>query len=606
MISPLTLINIESLMTRTQGSADVTVGIIDGPVEVTHPDFGGVRIRSLSAGNSGLCRITDSVACMHGTFVAGIICARRGSVAPGICPGCDVVVRPIFREESPGYSGIVSSTPDDLAVAIIDTVNAGARVINLSVGLTGVALNVHRSLQETMDYAGRAGVIVVVAAGNRGAMIASPMINNSCVIPVAACDEDGRISGGSNISPSIGRYGLMAPGVGITSTSGTEGYATLSGTSFAAAFVTGAIALLMSEFPGVDAAEIKNALLTASPRRRTITPPRLDVEAAWNTLKTIHNKSINNRRNWTMSAELQSEGLAEDVRVAQEGALAGTLQTEALGATRAFPAQQSAPGTSAAPQGGDSGLQQWKFIFALGSVDVRFPNLGVEKEFNQVAAAQGANGVTAKEVRYNVLKTNRHLAREVCWVLQIEGIDTYILVPSDPLYLDMLVDCIAPTDDRAEMDIDVVIGLKGPVAPPEMCNGLALPIVAVSNMYQFELKRFSDKAARDTINKIMAMADNTGEMDAHRAVNYLAVRCDKMYALISRKCGSGQDGGYLLEGIDVKPSRLSSARKILNVIFAFYNKSDGYREKHYIRVDVNDKYPFIIGELSEYYENRGA
>ncbi|MBV6342101.1 S8 family serine peptidase, partial [Candidatus Magnetobacterium casense] len=165
MISPLTLINIESLMTKTQGSADVTVGIIDGPVEVTHPDFGGVRIRSLSAGNSGLCRITDSVACMHGTFVAGIICARRGSVAPGICPGCDVVVRPIFREESPGYSGIVSSTPDELAVAIIDTVNAGARVINLSVGLTGVALNVHRSLQEAMDYAGRAGAIVVVAAG---------------------------------------------------------------------------------------------------------------------------------------------------------------------------------------------------------------------------------------------------------------------------------------------------------------------------------------------------------------------------------------------------------------------------------------------------------
>ncbi|KJU82907.1 subtilisin-like protein [Candidatus Magnetobacterium bavaricum] len=608
LVSPLRLIRLESLMTRTQGTPDVTVGIIDGPVEVNHPDFRGVNIRSLSGSNSGVCKVSDSAACMHGTFVAGIICSQRGSQAPAICPGCAIVLRPIFREESLSSNGVVSSTPSELVRAIIEVVDAGARVINLSVGLIGVALNVHHTLQEALDYAGRAGAIVVVAAGNQGTMTASPLINHPCVIPVAACDDNGRISGGSNISPSIGRYGLMAPGVGITSASATDGYATLSGTSFAAAFVTGAIALLMSEFPGVGAAEIRRALLTSSPRRRMITPPCLDVEAAWNILKATHNKSINNRRYSVMSAEIQSEGLTQDVRVSQEGILTGAGDTEGLSAVAAIPAQQSSPtaSVSCAPQGCDSAGQQWSFIFALGSVDVRFPNMGVEKEFHQIAAAQDVGGVTSKEVRYNVLKANRHLAKEVCWVLQIEGIDTYILLPSDPFYLDMLVDCIHPLDSRAEMDIDVVIGLKGPIAPPEMCSGLSLPIVAVNNIYQCDIQKFSDRATKDTIKKIMAMADNAGEMDAHRAVNYLAVRCDNMYALVSKKCGSDKDGGYLLEGIDVKPSRLGAARKILNVIFAFYHKSDGYREKYYIRVDVNDKYPFTVGELSEYYENRGA
>jgi hypothetical protein len=68
---------------------------------------------------------------MHGTFVAGILCARRDSIAPAICPGCTLIVRPIFSEDKNGIGKMPSATPEEVAVAVIDTVLAGARVINL-------------------------------------------------------------------------------------------------------------------------------------------------------------------------------------------------------------------------------------------------------------------------------------------------------------------------------------------------------------------------------------------------------------------------------------------------------------------------------------------
>ncbi|MGH8627982.1 MAG: S8 family serine peptidase [Gammaproteobacteria bacterium] len=89
--------------------------------------------------------------------------------------------------------------------------------------------------------------------------------------------------GHSNLGSSIARRGLGAPGDGITSL-GAEGKPlTLGGTSAAAPFVTGAIALLWSEFPTATAAEVKYAATQAYARRTTVVPPLLDAWAAYQT-----------------------------------------------------------------------------------------------------------------------------------------------------------------------------------------------------------------------------------------------------------------------------------------------------------------------------------
>jgi len=94
----------------------------------------------------------------------------------------------------------------------------------------------------------------------------------------------------SNLGSSIGRRGLRAPGDSVTSL-GTDGQPlTLGGTSVATPFVTGAVALLWSEFPTATAVEIKQAIAqTFAPRRATIVPPLLETEQAYQFMLTARN-----------------------------------------------------------------------------------------------------------------------------------------------------------------------------------------------------------------------------------------------------------------------------------------------------------------------------
>jgi hypothetical protein len=92
--SALKLVRLSSLMERTSGAGDLKIGLIDGPVDLDHPDFARARSQSITAG--GRCGLSGSAACAHGTFVAGILSARRGSVAPAIAPGCTLLVRSLF------------------------------------------------------------------------------------------------------------------------------------------------------------------------------------------------------------------------------------------------------------------------------------------------------------------------------------------------------------------------------------------------------------------------------------------------------------------------------------------------------------------------------
>jgi subtilisin family serine protease len=182
-----------------------------------------------------------------------------------------------------------SATPQQLAAAIIECIDNGARVINLSLALPQPSVKGERALEEALDLAVRRGVIVVAAAGNQGALGSSAITRHPWVIPVVACDLAGRPMNESNLGGSIGRRGLSAPGDGVTSLSAQGQPLTLGGTSVAAPFVTGAIALLWSEFPVATAAQIKLAVTrAATTRRASVVPPVLDAAAAYRNLSMAH------------------------------------------------------------------------------------------------------------------------------------------------------------------------------------------------------------------------------------------------------------------------------------------------------------------------------
>jgi subtilisin family serine protease len=284
----LEFVRLTPLMDRTSGRPEIAIGLIDGPVFLAHPDFAGQTIQEVSGNVGGACSFADSFACLHGTFVAGMLAARPGSTAPAICPGCSLLVRPIFSETSSANGDIPSATPEELAEAIGDCVKSGARVLNLSVALAQPFSKGERKLEQALDYAASRGVIAVAAAGNQGTLVATLLSRHPSVIPVAACNLQGRPLSESNLGSSIGKRGVMAPGEAITSL-GTNGKPrTLGGTSAAAPFATGAIGLLWSEFPRAQASQIKMAITQAgSVRRRAIVPPLLDAWAAYKIMKTV-------------------------------------------------------------------------------------------------------------------------------------------------------------------------------------------------------------------------------------------------------------------------------------------------------------------------------
>ena len=178
------------------------------------------------------------------------------------------------------------ATPEDLAAALVESMDAGARILNLSVGLSRISSKGERTLEEALDQAAMRGVLVVAAAGNQGTLGSSALTRHPWVIPVVACDQERRPTSESNLGSSIGRRGLCAPGDAITSL-GTMGTPfTTGGTSTAVPFVTGTIALLWSEFPKASAIEIKLALAhSGGSRRATVVPPILNAWAAYEMLR---------------------------------------------------------------------------------------------------------------------------------------------------------------------------------------------------------------------------------------------------------------------------------------------------------------------------------
>lgn len=289
-MNSLDLVKLTPLMKRTSGKSEIVIGLIDGPVEFSQPDLASENIREAVGTMRGVCATAKSIACMHGTFVAGILNARRGSQAPAICPDCTMLVRPIFAEMTASDTQMPSATPDELAAAIIEIVDAGARVINLSAALVQPSAKGERELQEALNYAAARNVIVVAAAGNQGNVGSTLITRHSWVIPVAACDHQGRPLDYSNLGHSIGTRGLSAPGDNITSLGADGRSPTFSGTSAAAPFVTGTVALLWSEFPNATASDVKFAVSQAKSRRKMIVPPLLDAWSAYQILTTHHGR----------------------------------------------------------------------------------------------------------------------------------------------------------------------------------------------------------------------------------------------------------------------------------------------------------------------------
>ena len=282
-MDPVEFVRLAGLMALTGGRPDVAVALVDGPVTLDHPDLATGNIRTL-AGGAGACVDIESASCRHGTFIAGVLAARRGSEAPAIAPDCTLLIRPDLLRGSCGLAAAECYPSRAGGRHRRHCVDGGAWILNLSAALTAGWLGMDRDLREALDYTVRRGVLVIAAAGNQGAMGGSAITRHPWVIPVVAYAHSGRALAQSNVGRASGLRGVGGPGEGVISLAPQGGSVLSAGTSVAVPFVTGAAALLWSLFPAATAAEIKNALLSRVGRRRTVVPPPLDAWAAYEVL----------------------------------------------------------------------------------------------------------------------------------------------------------------------------------------------------------------------------------------------------------------------------------------------------------------------------------
>lgn len=211
----------------------VKVGVLDTGMEIAHPDLkdnfkGGVNLlapKSLPLDDNG-----------HGTHVAGIIAAVDNNFGvTGASPGAHLYAVKILNSCGYGYFS-------DVIRGLDWCVRNGIEIINLSFGSDQPSPALHQAIKRVVA----AGKIVVAAAGNDGTYqsVDYPAAYPE-VIAVGAIDEFDRIALFTSRGPELN---LVAPGANIFSTALKGFFRSMSGTSMAAAYVTGAVAVIKRLF----------------------------------------------------------------------------------------------------------------------------------------------------------------------------------------------------------------------------------------------------------------------------------------------------------------------------------------------------------------------
>ena len=320
----LNFIDAPSAWDITTGSSTVYVAVLDSGIDYEHPDLSGNIASAYAANTIGGNSAQDDYG--HGTHVAGIIGAV-GNNNLGISGiNWDVRLIPVKTLDKVGdgtFSQVINAI--DYVIGLIES-GVNIKAVNMSIETYLPTVPTHDNLVKmplwrafkALDELNEA--VIVVAAGNQGIAIGQPTTKTKRqngvivyeagyyvyppsfegldnMISVSALNTDGNLADFSNTNADI-----SAPGVNISSTwlqsssrfvldDGTS-IATLQGTSMAAPFVSGAVALLASMSPSSSAYQLKRTLLDGSGSRLNLLDA-LDYQADTISIPNSTNENTN-------------------------------------------------------------------------------------------------------------------------------------------------------------------------------------------------------------------------------------------------------------------------------------------------------------------------
>jgi subtilisin family serine protease len=263
----LRVIGLPEAWTLAQGSSHVPIAIIDTGVDLDHPDLQSKIWTNSSEipGNDidddsngyiddvwGWDFVSDDFVPQddhsHGSHVSGVAAATTNNGIGMAGVAWHAPIMPLKVLDNQGLGSVAA-----VAEAIVYAADNGARIVNLSLG----SLEYSQAIAEAVAYALARGCLLVASAGNDGGVVEYPAALPG-VMAVSATDNQDLPWSRSNRGPEVE---LAAPGVNIFSANRQGGYYLASGTSMAAAHVSGVAALLWALSPSLEAGAVRGVLL---------------------------------------------------------------------------------------------------------------------------------------------------------------------------------------------------------------------------------------------------------------------------------------------------------------------------------------------------------
>ena len=608
---------LERLWKITKGRPEVVIAVLDGPVEA-----------------KSVPGIVPSGGAEHGTHVYSIIAGSSDAVVPGIAPLCTLASIPIFGPASSQVDQVC--TQEELAAGITRALDQNANIINISASQQADLLALSTELSKSLQAAAARDVLVVAASGNQGCACDALPASVPGVLAVGAHDVDGLPLRSSNWGPNQRTQGIVAPGVHVPGACVDGGLCRASGTSFAAALVSGIAGLLMSADVqhGLkpSGGRIKRSCSNPARNRPTTSRwlrPTFPADWTWGAAAKllVGSNATTNAREETLAITASLESNASP----QHASDCGANGTSAEPAPALFrpPGRGLVPADCGCGCGGatadctcNGAKAKPQLVYAIGRLGISFVSQARRDSMWRIV-----NGKTSGELKpitdaslQDLFKKQPFQAQSVVWTLSRTEVPMYVIVPAGPFAAETYKWLVEEWTDATVEFVSIPGVLAGQVA---LYDGQIVDAVIpdLRGMYSWETKKYV-KALKDASKKADAGASeakiereinrflgkiyfsirNRGLAPQERALNSAATNAFNVSPVIVE---AGEDG-MTLRDVAVERSPLNRpGSEYFDVLLTFFDPQHR-QERAPLRarftIDVSDTVPVMIGDAVTWHE----
>jgi len=660
-----TIPGLQELWAQTLGDERISVAVVDGPIDTSHPAFDGANVGRAPGAwpDEGY----EGPLARHGTQVASVLFGQHGGPVPGVAPSSRGISAPGFSDRRRRNSQL------EMARAIETAVESGAHVINVSGGepsRSGEAIDL---LDRAVRLCAERNVLIVAAVGNDGCFCDHVPAALPSVLAVGALDDDGEPRVSSNWGQTYQNHGLLAPGENILTAVPGGGTARASGTSLATPIVSGVAALLLGlqlrSGREPDPLAVRDALLASADPCELDDPQackrfltgKLNIERAVNAVMGNPTEAAGLRVSSCgcggspcacgghATASRDPARLDEEPPVLATSALMQAAAPAVVAAGEPAPSASpaaavpppAAPAVSSSPPPAvipsqDDQLGTWDpYVYALGILGYDFGTEARRDSFKQLMAPADIGGTVVPANPYDSRQMVDHLtthpseATALIWTLNLELTPIYVVEAVGPyaasvyeLLTRLLGGEVAAVGDPLYIERVSIPGRRTD-RTVKLFSGQVLPVVEVEQvrgLYGWQINSLlgaatdaaqavrADAAAEDVgdslrqfLTRVYYDLRNLGATSHDRALNFAATNAFQA----ANTFASAVAAGMALDTIAVEKSpfcRMDS--DCWDVRLRFFDPENSRRARKVFRftIDVSDILPVTLGDVRSWSE----